>query len=244
MDFNLGGDFGKIPSFNLDIPDIDISSPAKKDGKPKGRSSEECASGNTKGKADRFEFSFDFGKLDDFNFNSSSKKDVEVNKGEEIEDFSKRRVSQISRGSLDEDIDTHECEKSRNLPAPGDLIASELDTQVGVGSSSDSLNEKYLSESTSRQAHINSTLAIDQSASQAIIMPEQTTSTSMKVLDGQPDKSISLEPLSKDVCIADETILAESVHTDLRNKPSEDTTSELQVEVGNTRVSNWSANKV
>lgn len=61
MDFNLDGDFGKVPSFNLDIPDIDIS-PLKKNGKPKGRSDEESASGNTQGKTDRFEFTFDFGE--------------------------------------------------------------------------------------------------------------------------------------------------------------------------------------
>ena len=62
MDFNLDVDFGKLPSFNLDIPDIDISSPVKKDGKSKGRSNEESASGNTQGKADRSEFTFDFGE--------------------------------------------------------------------------------------------------------------------------------------------------------------------------------------
>lgn len=60
MDFNLDGDFGKLPSFNLDIPDIDISSPVKKDGKAKQRSNEESAVGKTKGKADCFDFTFDF----------------------------------------------------------------------------------------------------------------------------------------------------------------------------------------
>lgn len=60
MDFNIDDDFGKIPSFNIDMPDLDISSPLKKDAKTKDKSNKELAAGNRKGKADHFAFSFDF----------------------------------------------------------------------------------------------------------------------------------------------------------------------------------------
>ncbi|KAI5657276.1 hypothetical protein M9H77_26069 [Catharanthus roseus] len=35
MDFNINGDFEKILSCNIDMPDLDISSPLKKDAKPR-----------------------------------------------------------------------------------------------------------------------------------------------------------------------------------------------------------------
>lgn len=58
MDFNLDGDFGKI-SFNMDMSDLDISPPLKKDGKSKEKP-KESSSGKDKGKPDRFAFAFDF----------------------------------------------------------------------------------------------------------------------------------------------------------------------------------------
>ncbi|KAL3522420.1 hypothetical protein ACH5RR_015254 [Cinchona calisaya] len=241
LDFNLDGDFGKIPSFNLDIPDIDISSPLKKDGKSKERSSQESASGNTQGKSDRFEFTFDFGELDGLNFKSSSKEeDVKVNKGEDKEDSSKRRVSHISRDCLAEDVDTHERGNSRNLPASGELIIPNIHAQVGAGISSDSSNENCLSKFTrSHEGHPNS--VVNQGASrEAMSLLEKTTSPNNQELDSQLSKSIAAGPFSQEVFISDETIQAESVHTVLRNESSRDTALELQQEVspGDTRVSN------
>lgn len=59
MDFNLDADFGKMSSFNLDMSDLDISPPLKKDPKPKEKS-HEPSSGKDKGKDDDFAFGFDF----------------------------------------------------------------------------------------------------------------------------------------------------------------------------------------
>lgn len=60
MDFNLDGDFNKLSSFKMDMPDLDFSSPPKKAAKTKERSEEEPSRGNRQGKQDRFKFSFDF----------------------------------------------------------------------------------------------------------------------------------------------------------------------------------------
>ena len=60
MDFNLDGDFDKLSSFKVDMSDLDFSCSPKNAAKPKGRSGEECSSGNHKGKKDGFNFSFDF----------------------------------------------------------------------------------------------------------------------------------------------------------------------------------------
>ncbi|KAK4404621.1 hypothetical protein Sango_0830700 [Sesamum angolense] len=74
MDFNLDGDFGKIPSFNMDISDLDISLPLKKNGKSKEKP-EESSTGKDKGKNDRFAFAFDFDELENFSFESSLTKE-------------------------------------------------------------------------------------------------------------------------------------------------------------------------
>lgn len=60
MDFNIDNDYGKLPSFNMDMSDLGISSPLKRDAKSQDRSNKELATGNNKGKTDRFSFSFDF----------------------------------------------------------------------------------------------------------------------------------------------------------------------------------------
>ncbi|XP_063941935.1 uncharacterized protein At4g18490 isoform X2 [Daucus carota subsp. sativus] len=74
MDFKLDDDFGKISSFNVDMSDLDVSSPVKKTGKPSGKSKEVSAEKKTQGKSDRSTFQFDFDGFDDFNFGPSSGK--------------------------------------------------------------------------------------------------------------------------------------------------------------------------
>lgn len=60
MDFDIDNDYGKLPSFNMDISDLGISSPLKKNGKSQDMSNKELATGHNKGKTDCFSFSFDF----------------------------------------------------------------------------------------------------------------------------------------------------------------------------------------
>ncbi|XP_010434524.1 PREDICTED: uncharacterized protein At4g18490-like isoform X2 [Camelina sativa] len=70
MGFDLGGDFGNLSSFKMDMPDFDFSSPAKKTTKTK-ESSDDKSSENSKQKKNPFAFSYDFNALDDFDLGSS-----------------------------------------------------------------------------------------------------------------------------------------------------------------------------
>lgn len=60
MDFTLDTDFGKMSSFNIDMSDLDIYPPSKKDQKSKETSKEESTVAVNKKKGDGFNFSFDF----------------------------------------------------------------------------------------------------------------------------------------------------------------------------------------
>eukprot|EP00257_Ricinus_communis_P018246 XP_015576907.1 uncharacterized protein At4g18490 [Ricinus communis] len=68
MDFNLDGDFDKLASFKVDMPELDFSSPCKNTAKSKESSKGDSSSGNHRGKRDCFNFSFEFNDLDNFNF--------------------------------------------------------------------------------------------------------------------------------------------------------------------------------
>ncbi|KAJ0971839.1 hypothetical protein J5N97_019798 [Dioscorea zingiberensis] len=65
--FELGGDY-KISSFKMDMPDLDFSSPCKKDDKTKKPSKD---SANKETKQDKFSFTFDFNELESFSLGSS-----------------------------------------------------------------------------------------------------------------------------------------------------------------------------
>lgn len=54
-DFELGGDFDKLPSFKMDMPDLDFSSPVMKAEKPP-----EKPIGKQETIHDKFSFNFDF----------------------------------------------------------------------------------------------------------------------------------------------------------------------------------------
>ncbi|KAL9455952.1 hypothetical protein AB3S75_005225 [Citrus x aurantiifolia] len=64
MDFNLDGDFDKLSSFKVDMPELDFSCSSKKTAKSKERAEENSSSGNCEGKKDLFSFSFDFNDED------------------------------------------------------------------------------------------------------------------------------------------------------------------------------------
>lgn len=65
-DFELGGDFDKLPSFKMDMPDLDFCTPDTKDDKPN-----EKPTGKQESKRDKFSFNFDFNGLDRFDLSSS-----------------------------------------------------------------------------------------------------------------------------------------------------------------------------
>ncbi|XP_040935483.1 uncharacterized protein At4g18490 [Gossypium hirsutum] len=100
IDFNLDDDFGKFSSFKVDMPDLDFSSPAKKDAKAKEKSKEESNSGKQQEKKDRLAFSFNFNELDDFDFDSA------LNKGE--------KTSKKNQESKDAELDDFDFDSTLN----------------------------------------------------------------------------------------------------------------------------------
>lgn len=60
MDFSLDDAFCKMPSFKMDMADLDFSSSPKKPAKSKDKSAQDSAKGDRLDKCDKFTFSFDF----------------------------------------------------------------------------------------------------------------------------------------------------------------------------------------
>ncbi|XP_027770209.1 uncharacterized protein At4g18490 isoform X3 [Solanum pennellii] len=86
MDFALDTDFGKMSSFNVDMSDLDIYPPSKKDQKSKETSKEESTVAVNKKKGDGFNFSFDF-ELDNFRFGSSQESNGKAKNNQEKDCF-------------------------------------------------------------------------------------------------------------------------------------------------------------
>ncbi|CAI9087326.1 OLC1v1021375C2 [Oldenlandia corymbosa var. corymbosa] len=237
MDFNLDDDLGKIPSFNLDIPGIDISSPVKKDGKSKERS-KESTSGSTREKADGFDFTFDFNDLDDFNFKAISKKEGAIAKeGEAKEDSSNQLFAQKPRDCLGENVDTH-LHESSNLEVSGTVISSDVDMQGGAGGSPELSNPNSLYNPVENdESHLDSEVATNEGPSDKA-MTDKTGSDNSQELDYQLEKSMSPESLPQEVPVANESIADKSVHSVLRNEFSRDTVPALleEVSMGDTKA--------
>ncbi|ONI10622.1 hypothetical protein PRUPE_4G057700 [Prunus persica] len=143
MDFNLDGDFNKLSSFKMDMPDLDFSSPPKKAAKTKERSEEEPSRGNRQGKQDRFKFSFDFNELDNFDFDSSLKKSE--NSSNKNQESSKEVVSDRS-GSQNSKIDP--AEEISTLDGDSERVAtSKVDTTLLVSGNGNSMNDDCASKS-------------------------------------------------------------------------------------------------
>ncbi|KAI5657289.1 hypothetical protein M9H77_26082 [Catharanthus roseus] len=232
MDFNIDDDFGKIPSFNIDMPDLDISSPLKKDAKTKDKSNKELAAGNRKGKADHFAFSFDFDELDGFDFKSSPRKEDIKSKKDEEKENSSNRIGSHSGDHPAKESDgngPHEDAISR-MPTPEALIIETLHTQVDAGASpaienlpSESIPDENILPNSKEASHVES--------HEAVTLIEKTITTKEKLSDCLLDKSNFLTPVSEEASIAIETIQDASVHTTSGEKSTLDTSSELQEEI-------------
>ncbi|XP_020594875.1 uncharacterized protein At4g18490-like [Phalaenopsis equestris] len=60
--FELSGNFDKLPSFKLDVPDLDFPDSSKKNEKKNEKSSKEFDKGIKELKGDKFSFDFDFNR--------------------------------------------------------------------------------------------------------------------------------------------------------------------------------------
>ncbi|KAF3451380.1 hypothetical protein FNV43_RR07475 [Rhamnella rubrinervis] len=149
MDFSLDGDFDKLSSFKVDMPDFDLSCSPTKAAKPKERSEEKSSSGNRQGKKDQISFSFDFNELDNFNFGSCLMKE------EKISDKNQRSKKEVpsdgiqfqgSQSNLSEGIGTVGDTITMELPASESVPTSRLESLVGYPGNVDSTKDDCVSK--------------------------------------------------------------------------------------------------
>ncbi|KAJ8549502.1 hypothetical protein K7X08_033209 [Anisodus acutangulus] len=156
MDFTLDTGFGKISSFNIDMSDLDISSPCKKDRKSKETSKEEFTVAVNKKKGDGFNFSFDF-ELDNFGFGSSQESKGKAKNNQERDSFS-FWSTQESREEAKNDQEK-KCSSSKRSGNEGS--GSHLNEDIG--SLEDGLVQKHTASEAGMTLTIDSHVDIDKS---------------------------------------------------------------------------------
>ncbi|KAK4361177.1 hypothetical protein RND71_020129 [Anisodus tanguticus] len=156
MDFTLDTGFGKISSFNIDMSDLDISSPCKKDRKSKETSKEESTVAVNKKKGDGFNFSFDF-ELDNFGFGSSQESKGKAKNNQEKDSFS-FGSTQESREEAKNDQE-NKCSSSKRSGNEGS--GSHLNEDVG--SLEDGIVQKHTASEAGMTLTIDSHVDIDKS---------------------------------------------------------------------------------
>ncbi|XP_040958712.1 uncharacterized protein At4g18490 isoform X3 [Gossypium hirsutum] len=138
IDFNLDDDFGKFSSFKVDMPDLDFSSPAKKDAKAKEKSKEETNSGKKQEKKDRLAFSFNFNELDDFDFDSA------LNKGEKTSKKNQEsKDAELGDFDFDSTLNKGEKTSKKNKECKAaELDDFDFDSTLNIGEKTSKKNQE------------------------------------------------------------------------------------------------------
>ncbi|KAJ6377262.1 hypothetical protein OIU76_026267 [Salix suchowensis] len=220
MDFDLGGDFGKLSSFNSDL---DFTSSSKTVAKRKDTSEGESPMGNRQGKKDSFSFSFEFNGLDNFDFGSTLKTDAKTSlKNLDIDGVvSDRSVCQGSklnqaRGS-DAVLDDGQTEKSLTSES---VPTSKVETALGGGGGDSSLND--ILPSISGMKHV----VVPQ---RERTFTEKSISATAEETDQEscsPNGTVSTEPY------AIQTTHASAVQSLSKNNSTQDIVSNIEMEIG------------
>ncbi|KAK1375402.1 hypothetical protein POM88_031595 [Heracleum sosnowskyi] len=215
MDFNLDNNFGQISSFNVDIPDLDVSFPVKKSAKPDKRPKEVSTDGKTHGKSNRSTFQFDFNEFDDLSFEPSSMKKAKqtnANKDEELPlspsgSLGLKETTGESEGKTTSNFDSQLCAE------PDSWSKEKLQTPlVEVHITSKSEISKYQATNMGEPAS-----------------PQKPISncTQETLQDNCPKERItSIEPIDKDKC------RNSSVQSVSENSSTHQTASDSEEEVG------------
>ncbi|XP_022715779.1 LOW QUALITY PROTEIN: uncharacterized protein At4g18490 [Durio zibethinus] len=215
MEFNLDGDFDKLSSFKMDMPDLDFSSPSKKNAKAKEKSKDR---GKQQEKNDRFTFSFDFNELDGFDFDSSlSEGDKTCKKIQERKSVASE-ISEVSKidQALEDDCITEK------LPASKDATNSKAETSKGKADACNSMDDPSPLKAVSTKGIAPGNL-VDAQGSR--ISPEKSVDTGTKeTYTSSPlsDREVSLE-------LYDQRSLQSSPMDSLsRNNSNQETVSDMQ----------------
>ncbi|KAK8524517.1 hypothetical protein V6N12_029382 [Hibiscus sabdariffa] len=188
IDFNLDADFEKLSSFKMEMPDLDFSSPAKKDAKAKEKSKGETNRGRQQEKKDRLPFSF-FNELDDFDFDST------LNKGEKT-----YKKNQESKAATSESADIPKIDQvleddciTSGLPESRVAANSKAETSKGQAKACDSIDYPCPSKAVPAQGHDPENLITAQGSR---ISPEKIVDTNAKETyksSPSPDREVASE---------------------------------------------------
>ncbi|KAG6581347.1 hypothetical protein SDJN03_21349, partial [Cucurbita argyrosperma subsp. sororia] len=130
VDFNLDGSFEKLSSFKIDMPDLDFSSPPKKNEKARSSGKEGSPKENLQRDMDSLNFSFDFKELDSFDVDKSLQNGERTCKQQQdTEAVSSSRVEHeafnIHIG--EENTATDNTSIAKRLPASGNETSSRVE---------------------------------------------------------------------------------------------------------------------
>ncbi|XVF87370.1 hypothetical protein PTKIN_Ptkin18bG0114900 [Pterospermum kingtungense] len=221
MDFNLDGDFDKLSSFKIDMPDLDFSSPSKKPAKAKDKSKEETNSGKQQEKKDRFTFSFDFNELDGFDFESSLDKGGKTCKKSQETEAAASESSEVSKMdlALEDDCITAKLSVSKDAANP------KAETSKGGAEACNSIDDPCPSKAVSLQGIVPGNLVPGQGSG---ISPEQTVDTNAK--ETYKSSPVADGAVSSELC--DQQSLQSSPMDSLSgNNSNQETVSNMQAEV-------------
>ncbi|XP_076954500.1 uncharacterized protein At4g18490-like [Bidens hawaiensis] len=214
MDFSLDADFGKISSFNIDMPGFDVSSPAKKSGKSKeGSKEEETVGGTNQSKRDSFGFSFDFDGFGDLGFESKkTKTDENTSKSKDKEGHSNTSFSGGSGDFLAKDVDAFK---------DGDISFKNPASRVATNSEVD-IQTDHIKDPDTRTEDVNLISLIDESS---LLKPahseEQEIQRTVEPIQESPssEKRYSPEPLAQKV-VQDAYVHSEDTFSDGQEEKS------------------------
>ncbi|XP_056854256.1 uncharacterized protein At4g18490 isoform X2 [Raphanus sativus] len=209
MGFDLDGDFGNVSSFKVDMPDFDLSSPAKKTTKTK-ESPGDKSSGDLKQKKNLFDFSYDFDALDDFDSSPPKKGTKTTTKVMDFED-----ISAISKIDKSDSLDFGE-----DLPITRQA-ASVINTDVKEKASAGKENINSKTTDTmlvDSSAHLKQATEERMENSEAMESPTRTMCLQPQSVSTSPLKtSCAMVEDTDDPCFPNETAAPSPLH------PSENT---------------------
>ncbi|WRX25910.1 hypothetical protein QQP08_018397, partial [Theobroma cacao] len=189
MDFNLDGDFDKLSSFKMDMPDLDFSSPSKENAEAKGKSKEETTSEKQQGKKNHFTFSFDFNELDGFDFDSSltkGEKTCKKSQDSKAVALESSEVSKIDQALKDDWI-------TAKLPVSSDAANLKAETPKCGAEACNSIDDPCPSQAVPLEGLAPGNMV---AAEGARISPEKTVDTNTKETyksSTLSDRAVSLE---------------------------------------------------
>ncbi|CAH9091022.1 unnamed protein product [Cuscuta europaea] len=191
MNFNLDSDFSKMPSFNIDMSDLDISSPSKKNSKSKEKPKESSGASN-KGKTDGFNFHFDFKELDIFSLQSSPRKEDQSKKDLQIEGSSETSAHQGSVVHLTEDVGVLDAGSPKKHSVME--MTSTADSSADSGLTPDSIRKNFSSERTANNNDTSISVTTATHASELLCTrtsPKRNASTNTQPTELQIEKGTS-----------------------------------------------------